>query len=167
MYFRKGLLGQKFYFKCSCTHTHSRHRRHSTVGELPLAPRCIGSPPRRPIKQAVEASALFLNTWDVASEHMQRSDISVDGLDSLCTAEFISACSLAGCPDFQMSQNPRQIDKILQFCTDSISYGGKKGYFQGKHGCLVTLLRMASVRKAASGAGKVNPCKMPASLSSI
>lgn len=72
---------------------------------------------------------VVLNTWDVASEHMQRSDISADGLDSLCAAEFISACLLAGCPDFQMSQNPRQIDKILQFCTDSISYGGEKGLF--------------------------------------
>lgn len=73
---------------------------------------------------------VVLKTRDVASEHMQRSDISVDGLDSLlCAAEFISACSLAGCPDFQMSQNPRQRDKILQFCTDSMSYGGKKRLF--------------------------------------
>lgn len=106
-----------------------------------------------------------LSTRDVASEHTQRADISADRPDSLCAAEFISACSLEGCPDFQMSQNPRQIDKILQFCTDSISYGGwgwEGSYFQRKHGCLVTPLGMASVWKAASGAGKVNPCEMPA-----
>lgn len=104
-----------------------------------------------------------LNTRDVAWEHTRRADISADGPDSLCAAEFISACSLASCPDFQMSQNPRQIDKILQFCTDSISYGGWEGrYFQRKHGCLVTPFGMASVWKVASGAGKVNPCKMPA-----
>lgn len=70
-----------------------------------------------------ESLRVVLNTWDTASEHMQGSDISADGLDLLCAAEFISACSLAGCPDCQMSQNPRQTDKTLQFCTDNISYG--------------------------------------------
>lgn len=72
---------------------------------------------------------IVLNTRDVASEHMKRSDIFADGLDLLCAAEFISACSLAGCPDFQMSQNPRQMDKILRFCTDSISYRRRKRLF--------------------------------------
>lgn len=70
-----------------------------------------------------ESLRLVLNTWDRASERMQGSDISANGLDLLCAAEFISACSLADCPDCQMSQNPRQTDKTLQFCTDNISDG--------------------------------------------
>lgn len=82
-------------FKGSCTHTHRHHRRHSTVGELPLAPYCMGSPPRQPIKCGSLCVGCVAHTRDVASEHMQRSDISEDRLDSLCAAEFISACSLA------------------------------------------------------------------------
>lgn len=56
-------------------------------------------------------------------QSVYQSDISADGLDELCAAEFISAYSLTDCPDCQMSQNPRQTDKILQFCTDNISFG--------------------------------------------
>lgn len=70
-----------------------------------------------------ESLHLVLSTWDTASERMQGSDISADGLDLLCAAKFISACSLADCPDCQMSRNPRQTDKTLQFCTDNISDG--------------------------------------------
>lgn len=96
------------------------------MGELALAPRCT-----RVLCEGLSGmpwrTLCVLNTRDVASEHMQSVDISVDGPDSACATEFISACSLASCPDFQMSQNPRQIDKILQSCTDSISYGGWEG----------------------------------------
>lgn len=123
--FCKGLLGQKFYFKHSCTHT-------GTVGEaalgvnLPWLPIVSVSSVRA--DQACHGGLrAVLNTWDMASEHAQSPDISADGPHSVCAAEFISAHSLASCPDFQMSQNPRQIDKILQFCTDSISYGGWEG----------------------------------------
>lgn len=56
-------------------------------------------------------------------QSVYQPDISMDGLDALCAAEFISAYSLTNCPDCQMSQNPRQTDKILQFCTDNTSYG--------------------------------------------
>lgn len=123
--FCKGLLGQKFYFKRICTHT-------GTVGDAALWVNWLWLP-------AVSVSSVradqachgglcaVLNTRDVAWEHTWRADISADGPGSLCAAEFISARSLASCPDFQMSQNPRQIDKILQFCTDSVSYGGWEG----------------------------------------
>lgn len=111
---------------------------------------------------------VVLNTRDMASEHMQRSDISVDGA-GLAVHCGVHQCMIINwlprLPDVSKSQTNRQNPPVLH--RQYFLWGEKRGYFQRKHGCLVTLLWMASVWKAASGAGKVNQPLQNASKSEL